>query len=120
MLLRMQKYDVQLVHRKGTQMKLADTLSRAYLQKEVTPFELESIPISAAHLEDVSVHMTNDHNLQTLSKVIVVGWPSDKHEVPEAAVHYFQFQDEASEQEGIISRLIQAAIPSNLGRAMLE
>ena len=46
MLLRTQKYDVQLVHRKGTQMKLADTLSRDYLQKEVTPFELESISMA--------------------------------------------------------------------------
>ena len=46
MLLRMQKYNVQLVHRKGTQMKLADTLSRAYLQKEVTPFELEGISMA--------------------------------------------------------------------------
>ena len=64
--------------------------------------------------------MTNDPDLQTLSKVIAVSWPSDKHEVPEAAVHYFHFRDEASEQDGIISRVIQAVIPSNLGRAMLE
>lgn len=93
-------------------MELADTLSRAYIQKEVTLFELglESIsmaqylPISAAHLEDASVHMKNDPNLQTLSKVIAVGWPSDKNEVPEAAVHHFHFRDELSEQDGIISR----------------
>ena len=64
--------------------------------------------------------MTYDPDLQTLSKFIAVGWPSDKHEVPEAAVHYFHFQDEASEQDGIISCVIQAVIPSNLGRAMLE
>ena len=109
-------------------MELADTLRRAYLQKEVTPFELglESIsmaqylPISTAHLEDVSIHMKNDPDLQTLSKVIAVGWPSDKHKVPEAAVHYFHFQDELSEQDKIISRGNQAVIPSTLGRAMLE
>ena len=89
MLLRIQKYDVQLVHRKGTQMELADTLSRAYLQEEVTPFELglESInmaqylPISAARLEDVRVHAKDDPELQTLCKIIAGGWPSDKREV---------------------------------------
>ena len=75
MLLRMQKYDVQLVHRKGTQMDLADTLSRAYLQEEVTPFELglesinmaQNIPISAARLEYVRAHAKDDPDLQTLA-----------------------------------------------------
>ena len=45
-------------------MALADTLSRAYLLEEVTPFELwlesvnmaQYLPISAARLEDVRVH----------------------------------------------------------------
>ena len=78
------------------------------------------LPISAAHLEDVSVHMKNDPNLQTLNKVIAVGWPSDKHEVPEEAVHYFHFRDELSEQDGIISCGNQAVIPSTLRRTMLE
>ena len=128
MLLRMQKYDVQLVHRKGTQMELADTLSRAYLQEEVTPFELglESInmaqylPISAAPLGDVRVHAKDDPDLQTLCKIIAVAWPSDKREVLRAAVHYFQFRDELSELDGIIFRGNQAAIPSTVRRDMLE
>ena len=89
MLLRIQKYDVQLVHRKVTQMELADTLSRAYLQEEVTPFELglesinmaEYLPISAARLEDVRVHAKDDPELQTLCKIIAGGWASDKREV---------------------------------------
>lgn len=128
MLLRMQKYDVQLVHRKGTQMELADTLSRAYLQEEVTPFELglESInmaqylPISAAHLEDVRVHAKDDPDLQTLCKIIAGGWSSDKREVLKAAVHYVQFGDELSELDRIIFRGNQAVIPSTLRRDMLE
>ena len=70
-------------------MELADTLSRAYLQEEVTPFELglESInmaqylPISAARLEDVRVHAKDDPDLQILCKVIAGGWSSDKREV---------------------------------------
>ena len=111
MLLQIQKYDIQLVHCKSTQMELADTLSRAYLQEEVTPFELglenvnmaQYLPISAARLEDVRVHTQNDPDLQTLSRTVAVGWPSDKREVPKAAVHYFQFRDELSE-DGITPR----------------
>ena len=96
MLLRMQKYDVQLVHRKGTQMELADTLSRAYLQEEVTPFELGLESINMAQYLPI------------------------RREVLKAAVHYVQFRDELSELDGIIFRGNQAVIPSTLRRDMLE
>ena len=62
----------------------------------------------------------NDPDLQTLSQIISVGWPSDKREVPEAAVHYFRFRDELSEQDGVIFGGNQAVIPSTLRSEMLE
>ena len=81
MLLRMQMYDVKLIHRKGTAMELADTLTRAYLQEQVMPFEteLESInmaqylPISAACLKAVRCHTKTEPDFQTLSSIIAAG-----------------------------------------------
>ena len=109
-------------------MELADTLSRAHLQEEVTPFELglesvniaQYLPISATRVEDVHVLTKNDPDLQTLSPIIAVGWPSEKCKVPKAAVYYFQFRDQLSEQDGIIFHGNQAVIPSTLGHEMLE
>ena len=121
-------YHVELIHRKGTQMELADTLSRAYLPEPATPFEaeLESInmaqylPISAARLEDIRAHTKVDPDLQTLLKVIATGWPQPKQEIPAAAAPYFHFRDELSKQDGVIFRGNRAVVPTALRHDMLE
>ncbi len=62
MLLRVQLYDVRIVYRKGKQMELADTLSRAHgLTEEATAFErdvetvnmTEYLSVSAARVDDI-------------------------------------------------------------------
>ena len=65
-LLRMQKYDLQLVHCKGPQMELVE------LELESVNMD-QNLPVSAACLEDLRVHTRNDADLQTLSRIIAAG-----------------------------------------------
>ena len=65
MLLRLLVYDIDLTHRSGKKMQLAETLSRAYLpdsQSKQLDLEAENInmtqdlPVSAARLDDIRIH----------------------------------------------------------------
>ena len=72
LLLRLLVYDVNLLYRIGSQMQLADTLSRAYLpQMDPTPLQKEvdavnmaqDIAVSAARVDDIRKHTEEDREL---------------------------------------------------------
>lgn len=82
MLLRIQVYDVKIVHQRVEQMELADTLSRAHGSYEhVTAFErevetvnmTEYFPIPPARMDDIKTHTIIDKELQTVVKVVKSG-----------------------------------------------
>lgn len=81
MLLSLQGYDITLVHKKGKYMYLADSLSKARVNKvpksQSDAFEVMSVSyISTAHLEKLRKHTREDEVLQTLSALIQRGWSS--------------------------------------------
>ena len=70
-------YDVNLLYRRGSQIELTDTLSRAYLpevnltsvQKDVEAVNMaQDLPVSAARVDDIRKHTEEDHELQELIK----------------------------------------------------
>ena len=90
MLMRTQRYDIDLNYRKGSQMYLADALSRAYLpydgsQTMAEEFEsvnmVEDTRMRPTTLQEVRVHTEQDEVRQELKKVIKAGWPETKHDV---------------------------------------
>ena len=113
LLLRLLVYDVNLLYRRGSQMELADTLSRAYLpevnltsvQKEFEAVNMaQDLPVSAAQVDDIRKHTEEDHELQELIKAILTGWPEDKSQVPNSAVPYYHVRNELAVQNGVIFR----------------
>ncbi len=126
MLLRLQKYSVELTYKPGKEMYLADTLSRAPLPNTSTPDEdIESInmasdlPISDERLKDIQDHTDSDDNLQTLRQIIQNGWPEDQLSVPEPVRPFFHHRDELSVQNGILFRGERAVIPITLRKDMM-
>ena len=55
MCLRLQKYDVKITYRKGSQLVIADTLSRAYITKEQADCSTEDRDEFCAMLEEISL-----------------------------------------------------------------
>ena len=85
MMIRLQKYDLEIRYQRGNRMFLADTLSRAYLPSRVqVESEFETInvtnylPISQARLLQIQHETEKDESLQTLTAVIQQGWPDDE------------------------------------------
>ena len=138
MRLRLQKYSLAVEYKPGPEMIISDTLSRAYLpEQDVKPdaspyviFQLEEERSFQEELADINmetdVYVTNerlqqiriethrDNTLQTLSNMILAGWPDNKMDVPLCIREYWPFRDELATQNGIIYRGTRIVIPTKL------
>ena len=106
MLLRLQKFDLDVSYRKGTEMHMADPLSRAYLPlvkqdivdtQEVwnvadtrSPTEVETEYVNMAEtvlirkltLQEIKSATEVDAELQALAPIITQGWPERRADAP--------------------------------------
>ena len=129
LLLRLQQYDVDLKYKPGSEMYLADTLSRACLKNTTqskAEEETESIhatdflPISEPQLKEIQVETAQDDTLQQLKKTIISGWPESKKDVPACLHPYFLVRDELSAQDGLIFKGQRCVVPFSLRTRIKE
>ena len=127
MLLRLQKYNLKVNYKKGDEMFLADTLSRAHLP-DVAACDFSrsledvdhttSLAIGEDRLQQVKHASADDPVLQVLRRTITDGWPASKSDVPECVHTYFDFRDELTVQEQIVLKGDRLVIPTNLRKEM--
>ena len=104
---------LQRMHKRGSEMFLADAISRAYPTESVPVASPQSefchsveavdltkhLPISSRRLKQAT---NKDSTLQTLKQHILLGWPNDKTQVPLEIRPYVKCHDELSIQDGIL------------------
>ena len=101
MLLRLQKYDFTVKYRPGKEMVLADTLSRAHIQKlkpDASHMEdeieyhahsvLQRKPVSTDKMEEIREETSKDPTMMILINVIRRGWPQSRRQTP-VEIHEF-------------------------------
>ena len=89
-LMALQKFDIELVYKKGKELYIADTLSRAYLPGDVEPeyddFEVMTVQaVTPSKLQEMKDATTNDEVLQQVTSTIQNGWPQHYKSVPSDA-----------------------------------
>ena len=103
MLLRLQRYNLEVNYKPGTQMYIADHLSRAFIpgqgeqDEEFRVFALEveslspcdSLTMSSERLAQLEKATEQDPVLQTLKTTVLIGWPELRSEVP-ISIRYVQ------------------------------
>ena len=122
MMMRLQKYDFTVGYERGTNMFLADTLSRAYLATTEHPSgsEFESInatsflTLSTERLQEIRSTTDQDDVLLKLKETILRGWPDEKRNVPVQISPYFNIRDELVIHDGIIFRGERVVVPKAL------
>ena len=95
MMMRLQNYQLKVVYKKGQEMYIADTLSRAYLPSpnHVSQNELEFIrsvevdmtkhlAVTRERLADFQQKTKDDAVMQQLKYTIELGWPERREAVP--------------------------------------
>ena len=125
MMLRLQRYNLDVVYKPGSQMFVADHLSRAFLSEtdpddedvQVFALELETMdPLSTVNISSESLPRLQktteeDPVLQALKNTILVGWPDRKEEVPLNIRDYWNFRGELTLHNGILFKNQRVIIP---------
>ena len=128
MLLQLQKFSLVVHYKKGKQMYLADTLSRAYLpEAKVGESALEvagvdhtaMLTLPTERLQQLSHASADDPMLYELRKTIQQGWPECKSDITEALHPYFDFRDELTVQEYLVFKGPIVVVPAVLHREMM-
>ena len=125
MILRLQKYNLEVKYCPGTQMYIADMLSRAFLKeqqyKEITPYQIfrlqheeavfraieeinfaEYLRVSEATQQQIKKHTQADASLQTLLTTVLSGWPSTREAVSPCIRMYWGYREEITAQNGVL------------------
>ncbi|XP_028416269.1 uncharacterized protein K02A2.6-like [Dendronephthya gigantea] len=131
MLLRLQKYDINLIYKQGKLLKVADTLSRAQLAEtaeEISEQEMKSqvhliyanLPCSSRIIEEMRHETARDPVLQKVIQLHRVGWPQSKKDLPKDLKEYWNHKLELNENQGIILKDQKIVVPLALRRKILE
>ena len=129
MLLRLQKYNLIVKYKKGREMLLADTLSRAYLPEvNATEFprELEDVdhhtwlPVTADRWQQLKNAAADDPVQQKVREVIRGGWPENRAQAPECVRPYFDVRDELTIQDEFIFKGQQIVAPVAMRKELME
>ncbi|XP_035690003.1 uncharacterized protein K02A2.6-like [Branchiostoma floridae] len=144
MMLRLQKYHLKVTYRKGSEMYIADTLSRAYLTRtmnETRRDEYEILKIQEAKKEDQEIeqvtpaeyiqvsdmtidrvrrHTQQDEVMRELMKTIKKGWPENKTQLKKEVRDYWTFRDEVSMHDGIVYKGQAIVVPAELREEMIQ
>ena len=121
MLLRLQKYSLDVTYLKGEKMLVADTLSRAYLPEVnscIFVRKLEEVdhranlPVSDERWQQLTHVSADDPVLRLLRTVIHCGWPERKSDVPMSLRPYFDLRDELVVQGNFIFKVSRLVVPA--------
>lgn len=128
MLLKLQKYQLQVTYKPGSELYIADTLSRAALNEEASDLEdeyevffMQSTEASEmkTNIEKLQEATANDQALQTLIRVIRQGWPAKKDEIPFETEPYWNHRDVISDYNGLVFKSDKVIIPETMRAEIL-
>ena len=137
MMLKLQKYQFTVRYKKGRELFVADTLSRAAVGQgvqspltimqecEVFRLELAQIDltpnrITADTMSRIREEPAKDPVLTVLHKVVLSGWPSERKEVPEEIRAYWSFRDEISVYDDVLYKSYQVIVPASMRPELLR
>jgi hypothetical protein len=129
MCMRLQRYSFDVYYRKGKEMEVADTLSRAYLpmstkcgpQDDLQLVHMSTyLPVTDRRFAEIRRGTDADPTLTALRKVILTGWPEERKMLPAGVSPYFDFRDELAVIDGVVMRGDRVVIPHQQRAEMIQ
>lgn len=131
----LQHYDIDIQYKKGSEMYLADTLSRhcnrdeAHLTRSAFEEEIEGTPrikeinqmiASEKQMLRLQNKTGKDEALHMVKAIIQNGWPESKHSLHTTVTPYFHIRDKLVVQDGLIFRGDRVVTPKALRKKIIE
>ena len=134
MLLRLQRYNLEVGYKPGPQMFIADHLSRASIREtgpqdeefQVFAVEVEgmgplnSVKISSERLAQLQKATEQDPIMQTLKTTILVGWPEHREQTPVHIREYWNYREELTLHNGVLFKNQKVIIPKAMRPEMIS
>ena len=117
MLLQLQKYDMEIKYKPGSEMLLTDALSRCparYSQEMKLDLDVDYIAFTSAWIETLRETTCEDPVLSMVYQHVQHGWRKERRRVPNVAKYYWDFRDELSTDEGLLLKGPSLVIPAAL------
>ena len=123
-----QPFDIQ--YRRGKEIPLADALSRVTstpveedgIQLPIVAVNLitSNIPVSSTEIELIHEETSKDPTLTLLRHYIHMGWPIDHRMLPQEFHTFWNYREDLSMENRLITKGARLLIPSTLRRKVLE
>ncbi|KAI3373038.1 hypothetical protein L3Q82_006334 [Scortum barcoo] len=129
MLLRLQRYTLNVTYKPGKGLHVTDALSRAYLQEQQEKLleeELEvnwvtpQLPISEEKLNMFKKATADDPEMHMLRDITIKGWPKERKNVPKEKQKYWTFKEEISYASGLMFKNAKLIVPNQMRQEMLD
>ena len=117
------EYDMKIEYKPGSEMLLADALSRCparYSQEIKLDLHVDYIAFTSAWIETLRETTCEDPVLSTVYQLVQHGWPKERRRVPNVAKYYWDFRDELSTDEGLLLKGPSLIIPAALRENYLQ
>ena len=102
LMLRLQKYDLNVRHKPGKEIPVADTPPRLHLKDTDDTHEafdvqvhtvMTNLPISDTKISELQAKTRGDPALLQLIRIIQVGWPNQRSQCPKSFLPYWNYRD---------------------------
>ena len=124
MLLRLQRYDYEMVYRPGKEMVLADSLSRLPSTADHTEIDLNTqvclIQFSNPRLDEIRNETKKDEVLSQILQYVLEGFPEHKHQMLPETRTFWNFRDQITIDNGILLNGHRVIIPASLKKSFLN
>ena len=138
LLVKLQGYDFDVQYKPGSDMVLADALSRLPNPHNAEEIALdigvgeiiiddieETVNIDLVNFgsnkqEALKIETGKDPTLRALWQIVINGWPDDIRELPTALRPYWSFRDEIGVSTGVMFKGRQVIVPENMRPDILE
>ena len=135
LLLRVQRYDLDVTYTPRKMLVIVDTLSRAPDKSTGDMGDTETIddsiqacvnmivktmPVSDEQLQSIRAATQRDEQLTTVKQLILNGWPVDRNQCPRDCRPYWNVRAELTVVDNIVYKGMQIVMPSVLCKDMLR
>ena len=135
LLLRVQRYDLDVTYTPGKMLVVADTLSRApdkstgdmgdteTLDGSVQAYVdlvVKTMPVSDERLQSIRAATLSDEQLAAVKQLILNGWPEAHHLCPRDCRPYWNVRAELTVVEDVVYKGMRIVMPSTLRKDMLR